>query len=178
MVRPLPLSVLSITALLLSGCSFTSTIEIAAPGGHAPASPGIASMRMYGSEIFGVSEDALTSRAALVKLDDETTCIDMVLRHPAGPPLRSTNLSLEVDEVHALTFEAVFDECKAGRACLPIDSPVTSFTTESDERVGVEAGRMCFEKLPRARRELSIGRPGLFAWRFRFVLHGPEPRDG
>jgi hypothetical protein len=162
-----PLLLLALTAV---GCSFTSTVEVGIPGSGATAGPRIASMHMIGSDPLGVNDDALTSRSSLVRIDDEATCIDMVLRHPAGAMVGPTPLSVEVDGSDALTFQAALTECGRDQACLPPDSPLQPFTAETDERIAVEAERMCFAKLPRAHHDLVVGRDGLFAWRFRFVL--------
>jgi hypothetical protein len=159
-------------ALAAVGCSFTSTVEVGVPRAGATAGSQIASMHMLGSDLLGVNDDALTSRASLVRVDDEATCIDMVLRHPAGAMVGPTALSVEVDGNDALTFQAALTECKRDQACLPPDSALQPFTVETDERIAVEAERMCFAKLPRAHHDLVVGRGGLFAWRFRFVFAG------
>jgi hypothetical protein len=167
MTRPLLL-----LALAAVGCSFTSTVELGVPAAGETTGAQVASMHMLGSDLLGFDDEALTSRASLVRIDDEATCIDMVLRHPAGPPIGPVALYVEVDGVDALTFQAALTDCSAGGACLPPDSPLKPFTKETDHRIAVEGERMCFTKLPRARRDLVVGRRGLFAWRFRFLFAG------
>jgi hypothetical protein len=174
MSRPFLALSLAIGISALVGCSFTSSVQVSVPHvGQSASIVPIASMRTLGSGLLGVDEAALTSRAALTRLDDQATCVDMVLRHPSTPVRPTMVLSVEVDGEDALAFDPSFDDCKSG-ACLPPGSPLEAFTAETDDRVAVEATQMCFEKLPRARRELSVGRRGVFAWRFRFLLDGSD----
>jgi len=163
-------SALPVLAVALAGCSFTSSVEVGVSRSGETTGARIATMHTLGAGLLGVDEDALTSRASLVRVDDEATCIDMVLRHPAGALIGPEPLYVEVDGLDALTFQAALSDCRSTPACLPPDSALGPYTTEADDRVAVEAQRMCFSKLPRAHRDLVVGRRGVFAWRFRFVF--------
>lgn len=159
---------LPLLALAIAGCSFTSRVDVEVPGAslHAPI---VASMPVLGGDLLGYSEEALLSRASLVRMDDEATCLDLVLRHPGSAPIDRLPLSVEVDGVTAATFDAALSTCGGpDPACLPFDSPLRPYTREADGRIGVEAERVCLAHLPRARRDLVIGRQGMFAWRFQF----------
>jgi hypothetical protein len=155
-------------ALSVGGCSFTSSVDLRVPRVGEPTDPNVASMPTLGSELFGLHDGALTSRASLVRLDEEATCVDIVLRHPAGEPLGHIELFAEVDGAEAASFDTNLAECASGAECLPPGSPLEPFTGEDDNRITVEAQRVCLAKLPRARRELAIGRGGAFAWKFKF----------
>jgi hypothetical protein len=82
-------------------------------------------------------------------------------------------VSVDVDGAEASRREQTLPVCAPEAACLPPDSALLGFTEEADARVRVEGQRVCFEGLPRARRELVLSaNPGKGAWRFRFRLTG------
>lgn len=160
-------------ALAVTGCSVTGTAELAFPRADGIAAPNVASVPTVLSELFGFPEGVLTSRATLVRLDDHATCFDLLIRRPVrfrkdrkSLPLKVT---IEVDGVAVAIFAGELLECSLDVPCLPPGSALQSFATETDERVRVEGQRVCYENLPRARRELVLSaNPGLGTWRFRF----------
>ncbi|MEP7126279.1 MAG: hypothetical protein ABJE95_35435 [Byssovorax sp.] len=160
-------------ALTATGCSITGTAELPSPRNGGAVAPNVASVPTVLSELFDFPEGALTSRATLVSVDAEATCFDLLLRRPAPAPKDGPNLHLkveiEVDGVVSSGFKGELSICTPERACLPPSSALQGFVAETDPRVRVEAVRMCFQKLPRARRELVLSaNPGIGTWRFKF----------
>jgi hypothetical protein len=170
----------SALVLLGSGCagSLVATAELPAPRAGAPVAPNVASLPTMASELFDFAPQTLTSRASLVRLDDGATCFDLLIRRPVMLPKDQRSLVLQIsvaiDGAEASRRQLTLPVCTIEGSCLPPDSSLRSFTPENDARIRVEGQRLCFEGLPRARRELVLSAdPGLVPWRFRFVFTGP-----
>jgi hypothetical protein len=172
------------TALLLlggSGCSgITGTAELPAPRTGEPPAANVASVPPPLDELFGFAPGALTSHASLVRMDDQATCFDVLIRRglmvlPKDAQALPLQLSVEIDGVEATRWQQALPVCPLEGTCLPPDSSLQRFVAEDDLRVRVEGQRLCVEGLPHAQREIVLSaNPGKGAWRFRFRFAGGQ----
>ena len=168
----------ALSALLLAGCQTVGVASVRMPA-SGPVSSNVASLQTWGEDFIS-QHGALTSRASLASYSPEATCFDLLIRRPMPEgELRTKGLTydvrVDVDGQPASRVHTKLPECPVtGAPCLPPDSSLQPYLPNTDERVLVEAQRICFEKMPRPTREVTlVADPGLGAWRFQFVLRPP-----
>ncbi len=171
----------SLALILAAGCGTTVTARIARPAPGQRPSPIVlaAPSEPVDEAVTGVPPGALTSQAALAKLEQGTVCADLVLRTWWGTPEEwSATLSVDGRDAGATQFNPY--ACRRLRAaCLPLDSLLEDEREDANHRVKVGAGRLCFAVPAQPARtvEMDVSQ-GAYHLRFRWELDEGQPSHG
>jgi hypothetical protein len=119
-------------------------------------------------DLLDLPPGALTSEAALVTIAERETCFDVLLRTWHGAA-GAWEVRAEVDGTAAAESPILLAQCRA--RCFQPGTHLRPLPSDHDERVRLYGGRVCFERLPVARREavLALRQGALelrFAWGF------------